>query len=237
MSDIIDHIINIGKGTLKPILHDFLPSYPVLHGSEAIFQIGWENSKQFINTDIEYLIKGLHLIELEYMAITKHDFGFGSPSPTFKLIEALIEEDYVLAHKLFDWIAKNKGNYYIPRRKLLSRSERQEIQCSERTRNHEYAKIKKEAIQSRHRKVMLNQKRNTTERTDILDLSLEQLIDKISIDNVKPIHYYEEAIMNISKEEVARASKNRLIKFLEEKYQEDYPKKTVQIVNQITGTR
>ena len=38
----------------------FLPNYPVLRGSEFIFTIGWANARKFIDSEIEYFIKGLH---------------------------------------------------------------------------------------------------------------------------------------------------------------------------------
>ena len=45
--------------------------------------------------------------------MTDNDFGFGSPSPTKKVIQVLEKKDKEQAHELHEWIAKNGGNYYI----------------------------------------------------------------------------------------------------------------------------
>ena len=91
----------------------FLPNYPTLHGSEFIFTIGWANAKKFMLSDVEFFIRGLHCIEMKYKELSKHAFGFGSPSPTAKMIAGL--NDTQLAKKLTKWVSQNGGNYYIPK--------------------------------------------------------------------------------------------------------------------------
>jgi hypothetical protein len=109
----IKNIIEIGLLNREINLKSFLPDYPIPHGSEEIFEIGWCDAKDYLNSNPEAFIKGLHLIELEYRKQKNSDFGFGSPSPTFKLIKALIEINSELAHELTNWISDNGGNYYI----------------------------------------------------------------------------------------------------------------------------
>ena len=58
-------------------------------------------------------MKGLHYIELKFREINNNDFGFGSPSPTFKIIQALEKIDKEKATQLKDWVAENGGSYYI----------------------------------------------------------------------------------------------------------------------------
>lgn len=107
-----DEVKNVGKGGSIEILN-FLPSYPILQGSERIFKIGNANAKLYIDNDVDCFVKGLHLIELEYRSKIGHDFGFGSPSPTAKVISALEHADPAKAEKLTKWVALNGGNYYI----------------------------------------------------------------------------------------------------------------------------
>lgn len=55
---------------------------------------------------ITHLIKGCHLIEIQYG-------GFGSTTNVFNLFESLIEMEVNRAIDLYNWIAFNGGNYYI----------------------------------------------------------------------------------------------------------------------------
>lgn len=75
----IERIIEIGKSEICNIndLHYFLPDFPNLMGREVIFS-NFKFSKFFLN-NIEYIIKGLHYIELEYRKRIGDEFGFGSP--------------------------------------------------------------------------------------------------------------------------------------------------------------
>lgn len=91
----------------------FLPNHPTVSGSEFIFKISWADAKRYLDKDVEYFVKGLHYIELKYRELVKNDFGFGSPSPTFKVIESLKEKDIELSKKLSDWVFENGGNYYL----------------------------------------------------------------------------------------------------------------------------
>ena len=45
--------------------------------------------------------------------MVKNDFGFGSPSRTYKIINGLKKRNPELALTLTKWIAENGGNYYI----------------------------------------------------------------------------------------------------------------------------
>ena len=108
----IEIVKNIGKGDLVDIFV-FIPKFPDLSESEYIFKIGYANAKRYIDEEVEFFVKGLHLIELEYRVKVGSDFGFGSPSPTVKVISALERLDPVKAQKLTEWVALNGGNYYI----------------------------------------------------------------------------------------------------------------------------
>ena len=99
-------------------LFTFLPNYPSLKGNELIFTISWTNARAIPSKDIVNFVKGLHQIELKYRKVIKNDFGFGSPSSTAKVINALETDNFALAQELRKWISANGGNYYIRRKKL-----------------------------------------------------------------------------------------------------------------------
>ena len=113
---LIKRIKEIGKSgiCLDEDLNTILPNLPTLHGSEFIFTISWGNATKYIDKDVEYFIKGLHLIEEKYKTVSTN-FGFGSPGPTFKVISKLKLKDPVLAESLTEWVLENGGNYYIKR--------------------------------------------------------------------------------------------------------------------------
>lgn len=90
-----------------------LPNFPTLRGSEFIFTIGWANALKYIDSEVEYLVKGLHIVEILYRNKMQHDFGFGSPSPTHKILQQLKDKNESLAYELINWIANSGGNYYI----------------------------------------------------------------------------------------------------------------------------
>ena len=100
-------------------LFTFLPNYPSLKGNEFIFTISLTNAKAIPSKDIVNFVKGLHHIELKYRKVIKNDFGFGSPSSTAKVINALETDNFKLAQELRKWISANGGNYYIRSKKLV----------------------------------------------------------------------------------------------------------------------
>ncbi|MDD3940726.1 MAG: hypothetical protein PHQ01_04115 [Candidatus Pacebacteria bacterium] len=109
----INKIIEIGKNGICETdnLYYFLPNFPSLTGQELLFS----NFDFFeLSLDnIEYLIKGLHYIELEHRKETENEFGFGSPSKTSSLIYRVGRKDSERGQRLREWIANNGGNYYI----------------------------------------------------------------------------------------------------------------------------
>lgn len=106
---------NIGERMLclEEEFQVILPNYPTLRGSEFIFTISWADAGMYIDSEVEYLVRGLHIVELLYRNKTQNDFGFGSPSPTYKIIKQLENKNKTLANELHHWIAANGGNYYI----------------------------------------------------------------------------------------------------------------------------
>jgi hypothetical protein len=90
-----------------------LPNFPTLRGSEFIFTISWANAGRYIDKDIDLLVKGLHVLEILYRNKMQNDFGFGSPSPTHKILQKLREVNEPLAIELTNWIANSGGNYHI----------------------------------------------------------------------------------------------------------------------------
>jgi hypothetical protein len=96
-------------------LMSFLPNFPTLSGSEFIFRVklGELILKVKSMDEIEDIIKGLHLIELKYRDITKEKFGFGSPTPTYRLLKNLEKKEFDISQKIKRWIEDNGGNYYI----------------------------------------------------------------------------------------------------------------------------
>ena len=99
---LVKRIKEIGKSGIctDEDIHLFLPNFPTLSGSEFIFTIGWGNAHRYIDDEVEHFIKGLHLIEMKYRAASHHDFGFGSPSPTYNVIEKLKPKNPILAENL-----------------------------------------------------------------------------------------------------------------------------------------
>ena len=117
----INRIIAIGKAlNLDEIeITDFLPNYPTLRGSEFIF-----SAKVFLNTpfkteELEFLIMGLHFIELKFRALEGREFGFGSPSQTTNLIQRLKKRDLERGEYLEEWISTTGGNYYIKKKRII----------------------------------------------------------------------------------------------------------------------
>jgi len=100
-------------------LFTFLPNYPSLKGNEFIFTISWTNAKAIPSRDIVNFVKGLHHVEIKYRKVIKNDFGFGSPSSTAKVINALGTDNFMLAQELRKWISENGGNYYIRSKKVV----------------------------------------------------------------------------------------------------------------------
>lgn len=97
----------------KTEFKNILPNYPTLRGTEFIFTIGSANAIRFIDSEVDDFVKGLHVIEMLYKEKTKNKFGFGSPSPTYKIIQQISKLDISHADILKKWIADNGGNYYI----------------------------------------------------------------------------------------------------------------------------
>lgn len=106
---------NIGKRLLclEEEFKIVLPNFPTLKGSEFIFTIGWANATKYIDSDVEYFVKGLHIVETLYKNKMKNNFGFGSPSPTHKIILQIRTQNEHLADELTKWISESGGNYYI----------------------------------------------------------------------------------------------------------------------------
>jgi len=90
-----------------------LPNFPTLKGSEFIFTIGWANATKYIDSEVESFVKGLHIVETLYKNKTQNNFGFGSPSPTHKIIQQIRTQNENLAFELTKWISESGGNYYI----------------------------------------------------------------------------------------------------------------------------
>jgi hypothetical protein len=114
MEELVQKIKEIGLrgGCGRQELHFFLPNLPMLRGSEFIFTIGHANASDYLDKDVEWFVKGLHRIEQKYKEYSNHDFGFGSPSPTSKVILALEESDPRKARALRQWVISEGGNYY-----------------------------------------------------------------------------------------------------------------------------
>lgn len=92
-----------------------LPNFPNLFGSEFIFRVKWDQLIRELKSikEIEFFIKGLHIIELKYIEVTKNEFGFGSPSSSFRILKTLEKEEFELAQELIEWIKNNGGNYHV----------------------------------------------------------------------------------------------------------------------------
>lgn len=114
-SDLVERTIQIGQNQTcsQEDLFLFLPHYPTLRGNEFLFSIGDGNAGRYLSKNVEAFIKGLHRIEMKYKEVSGSQFGFGSPSPTFKVISKLGKSNKPLADCLVEWVAANGGNYYI----------------------------------------------------------------------------------------------------------------------------
>ncbi|MCP5188762.1 MAG: hypothetical protein H6988_00020 [Pseudomonadales bacterium] len=108
-----DRVIELQQQEAEIDVLEFLPNYPALSGSEPIFRIGWADAHEYLGPGEEAFIKGLHRIELAYRQASGNDFGFGSPSPTSKVIDALAKHDSAKARELRLWVQEHGGNYYI----------------------------------------------------------------------------------------------------------------------------
>jgi len=233
MNEIIKNIIEIGLSNRKINLKDFLPNYPIIRGSEKIFTISWANANIYLNFNPEGLIKGLHLIELEYRKLSNNDFGFGSPSPTFKLIQALVEINSELAHELYKWINNNGGNYYIPSTKLVTREEERKKSEIEKAKIERARKEKKKKIQEKHEMVIEKQKNEKIVRENLRKLNFDEFYIEISKEDKKPIHYFEDAIYSIIENGISQDQKNKFINLLTRKWEDRYPKKLKKTIQKI----
>ena len=115
MAPEIEKILEIGERghCTEEELLSFLPNYPTLRGSEFIFTIGWANASHYFRYNIRHFVHGLHFVELKYRELRSNEFGFGSPSPSYKVITALQQLKPKLADELEEWIRSNGGNYYV----------------------------------------------------------------------------------------------------------------------------
>lgn len=108
-----ERVIELQQLEVEIDVLEFLPNYPSLSGSEPIFRISWADAHEYLGPGEEAFIKGLHRIELAYRKASGNDFGFGSPSPTSKVIDALAKHDSAKARELRLWVQEHGGNYYI----------------------------------------------------------------------------------------------------------------------------
>jgi hypothetical protein len=117
----INKIIEIGKecNLDKIEITDFLPNYPNFRGSEFIFSAKEFYHNPFKTEEFEFLIKGLHYIELKFRALEGREFGFGSPSRTCNLIHRLKKQDLERGEYLEEWISTHGGNYYIAKKSKI----------------------------------------------------------------------------------------------------------------------
>ncbi len=121
--EFIERLIEIGKTgfcELQDLVY-FLPNYPSFNYSEPIFRRHTEEVSNLPIRDLIDYIKGLHLIELAYSEKQKSESGFGSPSMTFELLEKLDTDNRI---KLYDWIAFNGGNFFIPQNITYQQNEK-----------------------------------------------------------------------------------------------------------------
>ena len=98
-----------------------LPNFPKLLGNEFLFSVSWLELVKELKSphDFEHFIKGLHIIELKYRETTNNNFGFGSPSSTFRILTNFEKKEYELSQKLKEWIKDNGGNYYIKEKRII----------------------------------------------------------------------------------------------------------------------
>jgi hypothetical protein len=103
-----------------------LPDFPDLLGGELIFRVKWEELIRELKSlnEIEFFIKGLHLVELKYIEVTENEFGFGSPSSSFRILKILEKKEFDLAQELIEWIKKNGGNYHIKANPIINKKKR-----------------------------------------------------------------------------------------------------------------
>ncbi|MGX9987497.1 hypothetical protein [Soonwooa purpurea] len=204
MIDIIQ-IIEIGKKDLisENNLTDFSRS-----GNEIYFD-KWrllrEIKKHTLN-DFFYLIKGLHIIEI-------YCRGFGSPSSTFFLLEKLALEDFEMAKQLEAWIINTGGNYYIPRYKIYSLEEKEEIdlQNYKLKKQKELSKSEQKIIKQEKIKGFLKKQKEKNsvsqkERKELFNSCLLQNLNLI-LNNKKSIFYFSEYLIS-NRNEIINNSEN-----------------------------
>jgi hypothetical protein len=123
--NLIKFIRNIGGTNVcnEDELMLLLPEFPKLLGSEFIFRVKWEELIRELKSlnEIEFFIKGLHLVELKYIEVTENEFGFGSPSSSFRILKILEKKEFDLAQELIEWIKKNGGNYHVKANPIMNK--------------------------------------------------------------------------------------------------------------------
>ncbi len=123
--NLIEVIRNIGEANVcnEGELTLLLPNFPKLFGSEFIFRVKWEELIRQLRTtkEIEFFIRGLHIAELKYIEVSENEFGFGSPSSSFRILKILEKEEFDLAQELIEWIKKNGGNYHVKANPIMNK--------------------------------------------------------------------------------------------------------------------
>ena len=123
--NLIKFIRNIGGTNVcsEDELMLLLPEFPKLLGSEFIFRVKWEELIRQLRTtkEIEFFIKGLHIAELKYIEVSENEFGFGSPSSSFRVLKILEKKEFDLAQELIEWIKKNGGNYHVKANPIMNK--------------------------------------------------------------------------------------------------------------------
>ncbi len=114
-TEILIELGELNRQDFNPdIFGSMIPAVVILeYRSDLGMHYTWTGGNRFINSEVEFFVKGLHLIENKYKLETHNAFGFGSTSPSYKIIRFLKRTNETLASELEKWISLNRGNYYI----------------------------------------------------------------------------------------------------------------------------
>lgn len=219
----ISNLPDIGN---KKLLHFLKVEYEIytFHISRSeffsmnlIFNLGNKSKKdKFLINFIENFIKGVHLIEIK-------KGGFGSTTMIYNLFYSLIEKDKNKAIELYNWIAFNGGNYYIPKNISFEEAKKAEdIRRQIKRRNElEVERVHKEAVlrKKENREIhILNSNKKKEEREKEIErlkgMNEMQYFKEI-INSDYPLDFYPELFSEIEVDLIKELSSEEILKFKE----------------------
>jgi hypothetical protein len=170
---------------------------------------------------------------------------FGSPSPTINGLYILKRIDSKKALEIEYWIASNGGNYSVRKCKynlnfdewLSERRARENAIATKRNNDEKNRILKKELRKQEVERINVKHKikveKDRDERNSLMQMPIIELLKKIILDDIKPIHYYEDFLLSRIEEIRDTEGIEDLLNNIKDKFAIKYPKVLRKILNRI----